>query len=161
MLTFLPGVYKTGIPRSVAADTLTYRGVEIPKSEVISRLGRFAPLRNKLRSKCAESCEVSAQKSVFPVRKELLLTNNTTIQETNGKNTATPSPLPAGGQAPALLQDREVEQQTKIQQFRSSFGSRRGRQRPEPTAAELEQRRQTQLKALLAGRPQNSKTVEG
>ena len=46
--------------------------------------------------------------AIGPTRK-CVTTNNKTIRETITDTTATPSPLPAGGQAPALLADREEQ----------------------------------------------------
>ena len=80
---------------------MQYRGREIPKDKVISGQVGSSSLRNKLPSECAENCAVTAQKPVDPLRKNLPQTNNTTKKDKN-KDTATPSPLPTGGQAQAL-----------------------------------------------------------
>ena len=63
------------------------------------------------------------------------------------KDTATPAPLPAGGQAPALLTDREKEFQSEVEQLKHSFG-RGGRRAARMTPAEFDKRRREQKKAL-------------
>ena len=61
----------------------------------------------------------------------------------------TPEPLPGGNQAPAVK--RNADQQANARRLKSdTFRSHRRRQTPELTAAEIEQRRQIQLKTLLA-----------
>ena len=69
------------------------------------------------------------------------------------------SPLPAEGQAHAPLKDKQQkleefqereETLKRIEQLKRNFGSGGGRRTSELTAVELEQRRQAQLKALLA-----------
>jgi len=52
--------------------------------------------------------EVTATKPVFPLRQNCLTTINNTIKETTADTTATPAPLPAGGQAPALLTTKKT-----------------------------------------------------
>ena len=65
------------------------------------------------------------------------------------QRTATPAPLPVGGQAPALLKAREVEKRSKISQFEGRFGRSRGRRTTALTDTEREQKRQ-RLKAQLS-----------
>ena len=145
------GYYRTlwakSHPDVRASNKLLYRDVEILKTEVIFGQAKPIPLRKKLPSECAKSCEVTAQKPVVPLRKKLLHTNNTTTKEINEDNTATPTPLPAGRQAPALLVDRKNEYVSKIEQLKRNFGKGPPRKL---TSAEREQRRQAQLRALLA-----------
>jgi hypothetical protein len=61
-----------------------------------------------------------------------------------------PAPLPAKGQASAVLQDRQVEQQGAIEQSKARFGRPRKEYKP-LTDAEFEQKRQMSRKQLLAG----------
>jgi len=147
------GYYRTlwakSHPEVKATQSLFYRDGEISKAEVISGQAKSTLLRKNLPSECAENCEVTAQKDVFPLRKKLLQTNNTTMRDTNKNTVATPAPLPAGGQAPALLHDRKVEQQGAIEQFKTRFGSTRGQHKP-LSAAEFERSRQKLRKQLLA-----------
>ena len=141
-------LYAKTHPDVKTALTLWYRGREIPKVEIISGHAGSTPLRNKLLSKCAKNCEATAQKPVFPPRKKLLHTNNITKKETTGTTTATPSPLPAGGQAPALLEDRKKEQQAELEQLKAKIGLS-GRKTYQPLSGkQFEQERQKQLKAL-------------
>ena len=139
------GYYRTlwakSHPEVIQAETLSYRDKEVSKADIVSGQAKLNPLRNNLPSECAENCEVSAQKNVIPLRKKLLHTNNTTIKDTTEKTTATPTPLPAGGQASALLDDRKNGYVASIEQFENSFGVPR-RRVPELTPAEIEQRRQ-------------------
>jgi hypothetical protein len=125
-------------PDVKAANKLMYRGKEISKVDIVS--GQADPLRKNLRSECAENSEATSQKSVVPLRKKLLHTNNTTKKETIKDNSATPAPLPAGGQAPALLEDRKEDTLASIERLKKSFGSGQ-RRTPETTKEELEQRR--------------------
>lgn len=146
------GFYRTfwakSHPDVKQAATLLYRNREIPKSEVVSGQAKSTLLRKNLPSEYAENCEVTAQKPVVPLRKKLLQTNNTTNKETTGGTTATPTPLPAAGQAPALLEDRKAGAITAVEQLKRNFGS--GKQRSKPLSnAERQQRVQQQRKALL------------
>jgi hypothetical protein len=129
---------------------LLYRDGEIAKTKVIYGITESIPLRRNLPSECAENCEVSAQKNGIPLRRKLLPTNNTTTEEITKDTSATPAPLPAGGQAPALLADRKAGYIARIEQQMKSFGLN-ARRRPRLSAAEREQRRQQQKRALLEG----------
>jgi len=71
-------------------------------------------------------------------------------KEANLNRKATPAPLPARGQASALLEDREMEQKTNIEQFKQKFGiGAKREQRKHPSPAEFEKKKQQQIKALL------------
>jgi len=74
-------------------------------------------------------------------------TNIYTNKETNKDTTAPPSPMPAGGQAPAVLAERNKQSLSKVEQLKRAFG----RRRPVKGLSEqqFQQRRQQQLKALL------------
>lgn len=151
------GYYRTlwakSHPDVISAQSLRYRDGEISKAEVISGQAKSTLLRKNLPGECAKNCEATAQKDVFPLRKKLLQTNNTTIRDTTKDTMATPAPLPAGGQAPAFLQDRKAEKQGAIEQFKTRFGSARKEYKPLP-GAKFEQNRQRQkrqIEQLLAG----------
>ncbi|MHC4659617.1 MAG: hypothetical protein ACYS83_10665 [Planctomycetota bacterium] len=94
-------------------------------------------------------CESDCIKSAFPLPTKCATTNNSTIKETIKATTATPSPLPAGGQAPALLKSREQERIARIERFKRGFGTGRKR-RQSLTEKKFENRRQKQLAALRA-----------
>ena len=135
-------------PDVKSAQTLVYRGKEIPKSKVVSGQTESTQLRRKLPSGLEENCQVTSQKSVIPLSRKPLHTNNITKKETTKKTfDATPTPLPAGGQAPALLEDRKSERQASIEQFKQKLG-RAGRRSVKLSDAEFEQNRQKQLRAL-------------
>ena len=72
-------------------------------------------------------------------------TNNTTNKETTKKN-ATPAPLPAGGQAPALLTNRKERMQAEIKRGIPSFGIPHKTQKLTPE--QFESKRQNQIGAL-------------
>lgn len=131
------------------ATKLLYRGQEIPKAEIISGLAKPAPLRRKLPSECAENCEVITQKNGIPLRRKLLHTNNTTKKDINKDTSATPAPLPAGGQVPALLEDRKKDAQAEIEKFNRNFGNSK-RRKSGLSPAECEQRKQENIRVLLA-----------
>lgn len=142
-------MYANSHPEVKEAQTLWYRGRKIPKPSRQNEQAKPFRLRKNLPSKCAKSCEVSAKKSVFLVRKEPLTTNNTTTKETNGNNAKMLSPLSVGGQDPALLQDRKTEQQAKIVQFKKNFGRYDKPGAMGTTLASQEQRKQAQIRDLL------------
>jgi hypothetical protein len=146
------GYYRTlwakAHPEVIAAQSLLYRNREIPKAVVISGQAKSTLLSKKLPSNIAKNCQVTSQENVIPLGKKLLQTNNTTKKDTIIDTTATPSPLPAGGQASALLDDRKAGVIDTTEQVKRNLGS--GRQRSEPLSeAEFQQRRQQQIKALL------------
>ena len=137
-------------PDIKTATSLLYMGEEISKEAVVTGHATEILLRRNLRGGIEETGVPTTKKHCIQVRRNLLHTNNTTKKDTTTNTTATPSPLPAGGQAPALLVDRKNEYVSQIEQLKKSFGSGGRRRKPELTAAEREQRRQAQLKALQA-----------
>ena len=132
------------------AISLLYMGEEISKEAVVTGHATEILLRRNLRGGIEETSVPTTKKDCIQVGRNLLHTNNTTKKDTTTNTTATPSPLPAGGQAPALLEDRKNGYVLQIEQLTKSFGAGGRRRRPELTAAEREQRRQTQLNALQA-----------
>ena len=96
-----------------------------------------------------QNCRGQFVKSAFGLRQNCVTTNNNTIKETSERTTATPSPLPAGGQAPALLTDRQKERSAGIERFKSNFG-RVKKQYVPMLDKEFDERRQKQL-AFLRG----------
>ncbi len=141
-------LYAKTHPDVKSAQTLVYRGKEIPKSKVISGQTESTQLSRKPPSELEENCQVTSQKSVIPLSRKLPHTINPTMKETTKSTIAPPSPLPAGGQAPALLEDRKKDCVSQFEQLKRKFGRGR-RQGARPTQAELDQRRQSQKEALL------------
>jgi hypothetical protein len=90
---------------------------------------------------------VSGTNSVLSPGQNCPTTNNTTIKDTTGKTIAPPSPLPAGGQAPAALVERSEAANRKIEQFGKRFG-KTGRSKK--MSAEDEQKRRLYLNKQLA-----------
>ena len=142
------GYYRTiwvkSNPEVKAAAKLWYRKGEIDKPKEGIQDGKKWP------GKVEESGEPSRQECVFRHSKNLPTTNTDTGKETNRKTIAADLPLPAGGQASQLLEDRKAGAITKVEQLKKSFGSGGRRRTPVLTAAEREKRRQTQLRDLEA-----------
>jgi hypothetical protein len=88
-------------------------------------------------------------KSAIGVGRNCVTTNNNTIKETKKNTTATPSPMPAGGQATALLEDRKAGKTAAIENFKKNFGIGRKpyKQMPEK---EFNERKNKQLADLAA-----------
>ena len=125
-------------------------GEEISKEAVVVGHAAKILLRRELPGYSEEICLPTAKNDCNEVRRNLLHTGNTTGKDTT-KTTATPAPLPAGGQAPALLQDRKLGVIADAEQLTHSFGRGvRRRRGPKLGEAEWENRRQTQRRALLA-----------
>ena len=62
-----------------------------------------------------------------------------------------PTPLPAGGQAPALLEDRKSEQQANLERLKAQIGFGVRKKYQSLSEAEFEHRRQKVLKDLQTG----------
>lgn len=137
------GYYRTfwakSHPEVKAANKLWYRNKEIHKNR----------LRQNCLTKSDKNGKVSKTNPVFRLSQNCPPTNKETNKETNRKTKATPPPLPAGGQAPALLEDRKAEQQASIEQLKQKFGSGGRQKQLELSPQELDHRKQTQIKALL------------
>lgn len=136
------GYYRTiwvkSNPEVVEAVKLWYRGKEIAK-----------PDGQNWSTNMAKSSQPSRPKSVSRHGQNCPTTNKETVKETKKETSATPTPLPAGGQAPALLKDRKVVTTDHIEQLRKSLGLGARRNKPELSDAERERRRQEQKRALL------------
>ena len=141
-------LYAKTHPDVIESATLMYRDREVSKAEVIAGQADGGTPRRKLPGDYAEKCEVTSQKPVIPPRRKLPPTNNTTKKETTEGTTATPSPLPAGGQAPALLQDRKNQMSDTTEQLKRGFGRSGGRRGPKLTDKQFEDRRQKVLRGL-------------
>jgi len=134
-------------PEVKSSQTLKYRGENISKGKVVSGEATSISPRNRLRSECAKNCVVSAQKTVVPLRNAPIPTNNNTIEERI--TMPVPLPLPAGGQTPALLQDRLAETVEYVDQIKTKLGIGK-KTRKVLTEKEFQDRKQKQRKALLA-----------
>jgi len=142
------GYYRTiwakSHPEVSEASLLWYRKQLVPnpgKETPVHCAKSCAQDSNNLRGECAKSGDRP--------RKILRTTNNKTIRETISKTTAPPSPLPAGGQAPAVLTERKRETLRSIEEFKKQFGISK-KCHPPLSDKEINDRRQIQHKALMA-----------
>jgi len=143
------GYYRTiwakSHPKVSEASVLWYRKQQISnpdKETTVHRAKSRAQDSNNLRGQCAKSGD--------RLSKILRTTNNTTKKDTMSETTAPPSPMPAGGQAPAVLAERKSEAVQSIEKFKKQFGI--GKRRHQPLSEkEFQSRRQTQINALQAG----------
>jgi hypothetical protein len=129
-------------PDVIAANKLWYRNKQIPKEDVINSVDSAKNVRQ-----AGQNCPSDSAKIGFRLGQNCPTTNNTTIKETIKNTTATPTPLPAEGQASALLVDRKARVINDVERLKKSFG--RGAQRTELTPAERERRKQQNIRALL------------
>ena len=144
------GYYRTfwakSHPDVKTAVKLWHRDKEIPKTDC-------KPVR--VRQNCPtgldKNGEVTATNGVFRLGQKCPATNKETTKETKKDNIATPTPLPAGGQAPALLEDRKAEQQVSVERFKRNFGIGKKKHTPLPPK-DFKQEQQKQLKALQANK---------
>lgn len=145
------GYYRTfwakSHPEVQAAVKLWYKDKEIPKTEAETGPSPSTPLGQDCPTDLDRTGKVTATDGVFPLGQDCPTTNTDTYKETNKKTTATPPPLPAGGQAPALLEERKKESVSEVEQLKRKFG--RVPRRAKMPPAEFEQRRQINKKALL------------
>jgi len=148
------GYYRTlwakSHPEVQTTVELWYRGQKIPKP------GKKPPVHFSKNAKDPmQKCATDFSKSAIRLTQKCVTTNNNTITETIKDTTgsplcgdpATPSPLPAGGQAPALLTDRKKQMPAQIEQFKRKLGIA-SRRTQTLTKKQFEQRRQTQLRSL-------------
>ena len=136
-------------PKVKTAAALSYMGEQISKEAVIS--GHASAILQR------QDCPGGMDKSVVPTATNQCIrvgqncphTNNTTNKDIISQTTAPPAPLPAGGQASAVLTERNRMAVRSIGEFKKQFGH--GKRRSVPLSEkEIQDRRQTQLKALLA-----------
>jgi hypothetical protein len=118
---------------------LFYRDREISKSALDNR----SINEQDHTRKCVSDCS----KSAIRLKQKCATTNNTTIKDTTVKTIAPPALLPAGGQAPAALQQRSEAAKRKIDRFGKRFG-KAGRSKK--LSAEDEQKRRLYLNKQLA-----------
>jgi hypothetical protein len=116
---------------------LYYRGNEIENQH-----GQKCPARG------GKSGTVSGPSRVLPLGQNCPTTNNTTIKETITKTIAPPSPLPAGGQAPAALVERREARRAVVENTCRNFG--RAKPYQPLNEDEFQNQRQKKIKALDA-----------
>jgi len=142
------GYYRTiwakSHPKVSEASMLWYRKQKVsnPDKEASVDCAKSRALDgNNLRGQCAQSGNGPG--------KILRTTNNKTKKDIISRTTAPPSPLPAGGQASAVLTERKDMAVRSIEEFKKKFGI--GKRRSSfLSEKEINDRRQTQLKTLLA-----------
>jgi hypothetical protein len=148
------GYYRTfwakSNPDVQIATKLYWRGKEIPKPANFNKsdLTKSAQL---LEQKCA----TDIIKNEFRPVQKCATTNNNTIKETIRETTTPPTPLPARGQASAVLKDRQAGQQSQIEVFKRGFGKPRPVYTPLPEKQFEERKRQ-----VLAGLGGTEQTVK-
>ncbi|MGD8785985.1 MAG: helix-turn-helix domain-containing protein [Phycisphaerales bacterium] len=136
-------------PDVKAAQSLLYMGNEINKKAIITGQAKHILLRQNCQGGIDKTDVPTATKQCIQVRQNCLHTNNTTIKDTTVETIATPSPLPAGGQAPALLAEKKKAVQKDVEQFKANFGKPKGRTSPKLTEQEFEDKRQAQIRQLM------------
>lgn len=149
------GYYRTmwakSHPDVQAAVKLWYRDKEISKTEVETGGKLSTPLRQCCPTELDKSGEATATKRVFPLRQNRPTTNKETYKETKRETTAADLPLPAGGQASQLLEDRKVQVmagvEKLIKKLRRKFGSAKGRRTSGLTSVDFEHHKQKQIQA--------------
>ncbi len=125
---------------------LHYRNQQIPKPE--NELTR-SPNHDKSVVVTATNLASDCDKSCIEVRQNCPTTNNNTIKETTVKISATPAPLPAGGQAPALLAQRKTQLAAQVADLYTKLGRRRSTWRP-PTPEEFQRMKRETLEQFRA-----------
>jgi hypothetical protein len=136
-------------PNVKTGAALSYMGEQISKEAVIS--GHAAAILQR------QNCPGGIDRSVLPTATNQCIqvgqncphTNNTTKKDIISQTTAPPSPLPAGGQAPAVLAERKAAAVRRIEEFKKQFGIAK-RPREPLSEQEIQNRKQSQLSALLA-----------
>lgn len=132
-----------------AAATLSYMGEQISKEAVVTGRAAAILLRQNCPGGIDKSVVATTTNQCSQVRQNCPPTNNTTKKETTGATIAPPSPLPAGGQAPAVLAQRRTEAARAVEEFKIRFGL--GRKLHQPLSEqEFQNRRQQQRDALMA-----------
>jgi hypothetical protein len=147
------GYYRTmwakSHPDVIKAAELHYRDKKIPKTEVETGHKLPTPARQNCPTQLDKSGEVTATDEVFRLGQNCPTTNTKTNKETKKETTAPPPPLPAGGQAPALLEERKARSQAQAEKIKRKFGSGGGSRTPGLTPQEFEERRHRLKRDLL------------
>ena len=140
-------------PEVQTAQYLYYMGEKISKEAVVKGHAAKILQGHNCQGGIDKTGVPTATKSVFQVRQNCPHINNTTKKDTNGETTAPPSPLPAGGQASAVLEERKNGSIASIEQLENTFGSGALKQKSKLTNGGFEesrQRNQKQVDSMLA-----------
>jgi hypothetical protein len=136
-------------PNVKTAVALLYMGEQISKEAVISGHAAAVLQRQNCPGSIDKPVAATSTNQDIQVGQNCPHTNNTTKKDIISQTTAPPSPLPAGGQAPAVLIERKNMAVRSVEEFKKKFGI--GKKRSAPLSEkEINKRRQVQLKALLA-----------
>jgi len=117
------------------------------KSKEVSGQNMSSPLRQNCRTDLVKSLQSSSAKSPVSLQQNCVTTNTETNTKTNTE-TAADLPLPAGGQASRLLEQRRAAAQDRIEQFKKRFGIGKKRAADRMSPQEFESRRQMIIKQL-------------
>ncbi len=142
-------------PDVLRAKTLPYRQQELDKGDII--VGKYLKAKHRQNGevhgqnvrRITPNCPCDIDKNGVVTTPECLSTNKGTKIITKGNDNAMPSPLPAGGQAPALLKDQKTQVFEPVEQFKRGFGYG-GRRASNHTPEQKEQQKKQQIKALRA-----------
>jgi len=140
------GYYRTiwvkSHPEVKESVKLYYKGKEIPKPDTSDLIKNDKEYNHQKQS---QYC-----KSENGLNHKCYTTNNTTNKDTTKSTIERPSPLPAGGHAPAPLEYRNRERNDSISHFKNNFGYRKKHQLTNLNQEEKRNRVQQQRRALLA-----------
>jgi hypothetical protein len=136
-------------PNVKTAVALLYMGEQISKEAVISGHAAAVLQRQNCPGSIDKPVAATSTNQDIQVGQNCPHTNNTTKKDIISQTTAPPSPLPAGGQAPAVLIERKNMAVRSVEEFKKKFGI--GKKRSAPLSEkEINKRRQVQLKALMS-----------
>ena len=139
-------------PDVKAATMLPYMKREIPKAAVAGGQAKTALLGRNLPGSSEGGFQATAKNGVVEVGRNFPHTKNTTTRDTTRMTIATPPPLPAGGQAPALLEDRQAEAVAQLEELKRSIGLGPRQARVRLTAADEQRRKQEIIAGLRASK---------
>ena len=144
-------------PEVRSAHELLYMKEKISKESVVRGHAAKILQGHNRREGIDKTGVPTATNQCFQVGQNCLHTNNTTNKDIKRKTPASscrktgagapPSPLPAGGQAPAVLAERRKSSQSNIERFGNKFG--KAKSWKPPSAEEFHSRAQQQQKALM------------
>ena len=123
---------------------------EISKKSVIEGQAAEILLRRNLPTTHEENSVPTEKNDAVQVGRNLLHTNNTTNKDTIKTIIERPAPLPAGGQAPAALEQRTQARLDSIDNFKHKFGIGSKQKFTPLPEAEFQDKKQKQREALLA-----------
>lgn len=139
-------------PDVKAAQKLFYMSEEISKEDVINCHAAQILLGQNCRGSIDKNVVATATNQCIQVRQNCLYINNTTNKDTMEKTIERPSPLPAGGQAPAALKCRTLAHQETIDNLKRTFGFVKKEKFTPLPEGEFQDRVQRQRAALLTAK---------